>query len=181
MTLFLALLIRSSVFYRSGGYWTRQARMIGALLVALFVGETYSIQAMANCAYTFTVLYALEKSTDVVHALSHQINVVVLVLLCSIAMVRDAANLDRTPTLGVVAVHGRLVSRHASVARCRVLRAVASARLDRLLTVDANNKFKCTGIRFVVCVCAHARVAARVGRRCVADGRASSDLLRRRR
>ncbi len=70
VTLFLALLLRSSLFYwetersgifQKGNYLSAQGQMLLCLALAMIVGRVFKFAAMANTASTFGVLYCAEK------------------------------------------------------------------------------------------------------------------------
>jgi len=66
LTLFLALLIISSKFYRSrdDDYYKNNLLFVLALVIATFVGFVFNIEPIRNTAITFEVLYAMEKTTE---------------------------------------------------------------------------------------------------------------------
>eukprot|EP00746_Dinoflagellata_sp_MGD_P078416 gnl/MRDRNA2_/MRDRNA2_31362_c0_seq2.p1 gnl/MRDRNA2_/MRDRNA2_31362_c0~~gnl/MRDRNA2_/MRDRNA2_31362_c0_seq2.p1 ORF type:complete len:456 (+),score=41.66 gnl/MRDRNA2_/MRDRNA2_31362_c0_seq2:111-1478(+) len=65
---FLGLLIWSSKsrsYREAPPYVARQAIMIGSLLIALLVGNVFSLNSMSNTATTFLVLWLMEKELEV--------------------------------------------------------------------------------------------------------------------
>lgn len=64
---YLAMLISSDGNMASAfhvPYFTQQLRMMGSLLLGLFVGSVYGIASLQNTAIVFAVLYAMDKSVD---------------------------------------------------------------------------------------------------------------------
>lgn len=77
------------------------ARAIGALVVALFVGETFHIRAVASLAYTFAALYALLKFVELLRLVHTQLSVTALLFLGSLALYVVAMFLSNHPTLAL--------------------------------------------------------------------------------
>src|SRR3990167_5669675 len=101
LTLYLALLIYTSIYYDYHGYnrsnyATRQIPMVIALLFGLFFGNIYLPNSgFANCATVFLVLYIMEKGTDFHHAVNA--NLWLLLLFISVCIYFGALHLHAHP------------------------------------------------------------------------------------
>lgn len=76
---FLALLIKThTTVYR--GYWQMQVWMILSLLIVSAVGSIYQVDAVRNVAMVFTVLYIMEKISDLAFMVIPNLTVAIFVI-----------------------------------------------------------------------------------------------------
>eukprot|EP01125_Pyxidicula_operculata_P013287 TRINITY_DN4393_c0_g1_i3.p1 TRINITY_DN4393_c0_g1~~TRINITY_DN4393_c0_g1_i3.p1 ORF type:complete len:148 (-),score=14.05 TRINITY_DN4393_c0_g1_i3:39-482(-) len=97
ITSLLALLIFSSLFYRSSDktYLLRQVPFFLLLVTLLFAGSVFSMVGMRNTAYTFTGMYIMEKFVEI--NLENQWNVWILMFSSSIVLYNVALYFHANP------------------------------------------------------------------------------------